>query len=67
MVSAINISTVRHEIAVSPQLRSVLPQEPLDRGRACLVRPDMNVANALCHAVSFRVLIVNQGESEQIC
>jgi hypothetical protein len=50
MVSAMDISTFRHEVAVFQQLRAILTQKPLDRGRASLVGPDMDVADALSHA-----------------
>jgi len=36
-----------HEITASA-IRPVFLQEPLDRTRACLVRADVDVANALC-------------------
>ena len=51
VVPAVNISTLRHEIAVVQQLRSVLSQEPLDRRRARLVWPYVDVADALSHAL----------------
>ena len=52
VVTAVNISTFRHEIAVTQQLRSVLPQEPLNRRRASLMGPDVDVADAFLHAPS---------------
>ena len=45
-----------HEIAVLQQFRSVLLQEPLDRGEPCLLWPDVNIANARCHP---RILVSN--------
>lgn len=66
VVAAVNIPTFRNEIAVLQQLRSVLPQEPLDRCRACLVWPYVDVADPLCHALSSTV-IPNQSEGDHIC
>ncbi len=45
-----------HEIAMLQQLRSILLQEPLDRARARLMWSHVDVANALCHALSSQVL-----------
>jgi hypothetical protein len=49
VVSTVDISALRHEIAALQQLCSVLFQEPLDRSRACFVRTNVDIADALCH------------------
>ena len=66
VVPTVNISTFRHEIAVVQQLRSVLPQEPLDRRRARLVWPYVDVADALSHDLSSD-FIPNESEGDHIC
>jgi hypothetical protein len=41
-----------HEITMLQKLRSVLLQKPLDRSRTRLVWSDVDVTDALCHALT---------------
>lgn len=52
MVSPVNGAAFRNEIPLFEQLGSVFLQEPLDRARAGFVRADVDIADALRHAVS---------------
>jgi hypothetical protein len=49
VMSTVDIPALRHEIAVLQELCAVFFQEPLDRCRACLMRADVDIADAFCH------------------